>query len=130
MNAETYVGYERLQYLLSSRGVSRNAPAVYHFPGSLPLGAMGLSGTWTVHAQEATAGPAAKLELEFHAQEIYLVLGGTGRLGLTIDGRPAETIDVHGVPRLYTLYHSGSARSGTLVLHASPGVQAYDFTFG
>ena len=39
---------------------------------------------------------------------------------------------VAGVPRLYTLYQAraGSAASGTLVLHASPGVQAYDFTFG
>jgi len=130
LSPETYVGYERLQYLLSSRRVARNTPAVYHFPGSLPLGAMGLAGTWTVHAQEATAGPAARLELGFHAQEVYLVLGGTGKLGVTIDGRPAETIDVGGVPRLYTLYHAVSASNGTLVLHAAPGVQAYDFTFG
>jgi hypothetical protein len=115
---------------LSSRGVARDAPAVYHFPGSLPLGAMGLSGTWTVHAQEATAGPAARLELAFHAREIYLVLGGTGKLGVTIDGRRAETIAVRGVPRLYTLHRAESARNGTLVLHASPGVAAYDFTFG
>jgi cytochrome c biogenesis protein CcdA/thiol-disulfide isomerase/thioredoxin len=130
LSPETYVGYERLQYLLSGRRVVRNAPAVYRFPGSLPLGAMGLAGTWTVHAQEATAGPAARLELGFHAQEVYLVLGGAGKLGVTIDGRPAETIDVHGVPRLYTLYHAGEASNGTLVLHAAPGVQAYDFTFG
>jgi hypothetical protein len=130
LSPETYVGYERLQYLLTSRTVARNTPAVYHFPRSLPLGGMGLAGTWTVHAQEATAGPAARLELGFHAQEIYLVLGGAGKLAVTIDGRPAETIDVRGVPRLYTLYHAGSASSGTLVLHAAPGVQAYDFTFG
>jgi cytochrome c biogenesis protein CcdA/thiol-disulfide isomerase/thioredoxin len=130
LSPETYVGYERLQYLLTSRTVARNTPAVYHFPRSLPLGGMGLAGTWTVHAQEATAGPAARLELGFHAQEIYLVLGGAGKLAVTIDGKPAETIDVRGVPRLYTLYHAGSASSGTLVLHAAPGVQAYDFTFG
>ena len=130
LSPETYVGYEHLQYLLSSRAVARGAPAVYHFPRSLPLGVMGLAGTWTVHAQETTAGPAARLELGFHAQEIYLVLGGTGKLAVTIDGRLAETIDVRGVPRLYTLYHAGSASNGTLVLHAAPGVQAYDFTFG
>ena len=34
------------------------------------------------------------------------------------------------IPRLYTLYQAGSARSGTLLLRASPGVEAYDFTFG
>jgi thioredoxin family protein len=37
---------------------------------------------------------------------------------------------IGGVPRLYTLYQAGSARNGTLLLHAAPGVQAYDFTFG
>ena len=75
------MGYERLQYLLSGRGVARNALAVYHFPGALPLGAMGLAGTWTVHAQEATAGPAARLELGFYARHVYLVLGGAGNSG-------------------------------------------------
>jgi hypothetical protein len=31
---------------------------------------------------------------------------------------------------LYPLYQASSAGTGTLVLHVSPGVQAYDFTFG
>ena len=64
LSPETYVGYEQLQYLDPDR-VTRNTPATYHFPASLPLGALGLSGT-----------------------------------------------------------------TGTIVLHATPGVQAYDFTFG
>ena len=34
------------------------------------------------------------------------------------------------MPRLYTLYQAASAATGKLLLHASPGVQAYDFTFG
>jgi hypothetical protein len=59
------------------------------FPG-------GLAGTWTDNAEEATAGSGAELELSFLAQDVYLVLSGTG----------------------------------TLLLHASPGVEAYDFTFG
>jgi thiol-disulfide isomerase/thioredoxin len=62
MNPETYVGYERLQYLdTSGAAVVKNAPAAYFFPKRLPLGAMGLSGTWTIHAQEATAGHGAAL---------------------------------------------------------------------
>lgn len=108
----------------------RNAPATYHFPASLPFGGLGLAGTWTDHAQEATAGPGAGLELSFLAQDVYLVLGGTGRLDVSVDGRHAQTIHVGGVPRLYTLLQAGSTTSGTIVLHASPGVQAYDFTFG
>jgi len=131
MNPETYVGYEELQYL-DPPEVTRDAPAVYHFPASLPLGALGLAGTWTDHAQEATAGQGAQLELGFLAQDVYLVLGGTGTLDVSVNGHHTQTIDVVGVPRLYTLYQAqaGSAASGKLVLHASPGVEAYDFTFG
>jgi cytochrome c biogenesis protein CcdA/thiol-disulfide isomerase/thioredoxin len=129
MSPETYIGYDRLQYL-DPDAVTQDAPAVYQFPASLPLGAMGLAGTWTDHAQEATAGKGAELELGFLAQDVYLVLGGTGTLNVSINGHHTQTIDVSGVPRLYTLLQAGSSTSGTLLLRASPGVQAYDFTFG
>jgi thioredoxin family protein/AhpC/TSA family protein len=129
LSPETYVGYQQLQYLDPDR-VARNTPATYHFPASLPLGALGLSGTWTDHAQEATAGPGAEMELSFLAQDVYLVLGGTGTLDVSYDGHHAQTIHIGGVPRLYTLLQDGSMTGGTVVLHASPGVQAYDFTFG
>ncbi|HSZ31145.1 MAG TPA: redoxin domain-containing protein, partial [Pseudonocardiaceae bacterium] len=129
LSPETYVGYQRLQYL-DPDDVVRNAPAAYHFPVSLPLGALGLSGTWTDHAQEATAGPGAEMELNFLAHDVYLVLGGTGTLDVSVGGRTAQTIHIGGVPRLYTLFQAGSATSGAILLHASPGVQAYDFTFG
>jgi cytochrome c biogenesis protein CcdA/thiol-disulfide isomerase/thioredoxin len=129
MSPETYVGYDRLQYLVPDH-VVRNAPAHYQFPGSLPLGEMGLSGTWTEHAQEATAGPRAELEIAFLAQDVYLVLGGSGTLDVSVNGRVTQTIHVTGIPRLYTLYRAGSEVSGKLLLRASPGVQAFDFTFG
>ena len=110
--------------------MAQNTPATYHFPASLPFGALGLSGTWTDHAQEATAGSGAEMELSFLAQDVYLVLGGTGSLDVSVDGHYTQTIRIGGVPRLYTLLHAGSASTGTLRLRASPGVQAYDFTFG
>ena len=110
--------------------MAQNTPTTYHFPASLPFGALGLSGKWTDHAQEATAGSGAEMELSFLAQDVYLVLGGTGNLDVSVDGHRTQTIHVGGGPRLYTLLHAGSAATGTLRLHASPGVQAYDFTFG
>jgi hypothetical protein len=39
-------------------------------------------------------------------------------------------VGIGGTTRLYTLYQAGSTMTGTLLLHASPGVEAYDFTFG
>jgi len=130
MSPETYVGYQRLQYLVPSNQGVPGAATAYHFPATLPLGGMGLSGTWTDNAQEATAGSNAQLELGFLAQDVYLVLGGHGTLDVSVNGRQVRTIDVSGVPRLYTLYQAGSQASGTLLLRASPGVQAFDFTFG
>jgi cytochrome c biogenesis protein CcdA/thiol-disulfide isomerase/thioredoxin len=129
MSPETYVGYQRLEYL-DPDDVVQGKPSVYQFPASLPLGALGLAGTWTDNAEEATAGNGAELELGFLAQDVYLVLGGTGTLDVSIDGHHTQTIEVGGIPRLYTLYQAGSATSGTLKLDASPGVEAYDFTFG
>jgi thiol-disulfide isomerase/thioredoxin len=130
LSPETYVGYERLQYLVPSDAVTANAPASYHFPSSLPLGGMGWSGTWTEHAEEATAGPGAEIELSFLAKDVYLVLGGSGTIQESVNGRPYETIKVSGVPGLYTLYQARATSTGTVLLNVSPGVQAYDFTFG
>jgi cytochrome c biogenesis protein CcdA/thiol-disulfide isomerase/thioredoxin len=129
LSPETYLGYSELQYL-DPPEVARDTPSVYRFPPSLPLGALGLAGTWTVHAEEATAGAGAQLELRFLAQDVYLVLGGAGTLDVSVGGQHRQAIHVSGTPRLYTLYQAGSARAGTLQLRASPGIQAYDFTFG
>jgi hypothetical protein len=70
------------------------------------------------------------MELGFQADDVYLVLGGSGTLDVSVDGEHTQTIDVGGVPKLYTLFHAGSIKDGTLLLYASPGIQAYDFTFG
>jgi thiol-disulfide isomerase/thioredoxin len=127
-NPETYVGYQEEQYVDAS--VTRNAPATYKFPASLPLGALGLSGVWTEQAQEATAGANAEMKLGFEADDVYLVLGGDGTVKISISGGATRTIDVSGIPRLYTLFDAGSSSTGTLLLQFSPGIQAYDFTFG
>jgi cytochrome c biogenesis protein CcdA/thiol-disulfide isomerase/thioredoxin len=129
-NPETYVGYEEEQYLDSPTEPVRDSPAVYRFPTPLPLGALGWSGTWTDHAQEATAGPGAKMELGFEDDDVYLVLGGAGTVDVSIDGKHTQTVAVSGPPRLYTLFHAATSTTGTLELTASPGIQAYDFTFG
>jgi hypothetical protein len=49
---------------------------------------------------------------------------------ISISGGATRTIDVSGIPRLYTLFDAGSSSTGTLLLQFSPGIQAYDFTFG
>ena len=76
------------------------------------------------------AGSAATLSLHYQAQDVYLVLGGTGTVAVSVDGTPTRTVAVAGEPRLYQLVGPGTYGRGTLTLAVSPGVDAYDFTFG
>jgi cytochrome c biogenesis protein CcdA/thiol-disulfide isomerase/thioredoxin len=130
-NPETYVGYERLQYLANAAPPPHNTAASFQFPSSLTPGYFAFSGVWTDHLQEATAGKNASLELNYQASDVYLVMGGSGTVSVSAgSGTASVTIAVNGVPRLYTLLHSSALTSGTMVMEFSPGVKAYDFTFG
>ncbi len=126
---ETYLGYQRLADYAGSP-VQPNAPAAYTFPASLPHNGLALAGQWTVGPEADAAGPGARLELSFRAEHVYLVLGGTGTVDVSVAGRHLSTVHVSGVPGLYTLVSSARAESGVLELDVSAGVSAYDFTFG
>jgi cytochrome c biogenesis protein CcdA/thiol-disulfide isomerase/thioredoxin len=130
-NPESYIGYERVAYLENTPTPQPNVPVDYRFPSSLPFGAFAFSGVWTDHAEEATAGRSAGLELSYQAKDVYLVMAGTGTVSVSRgNGTSPVVIHVGGVPRLYTLFHATTLSAGTLVMRVSPGVQAYDFTFG
>ncbi len=128
LTGESYVGYDRLQNFAGTQ-IDENHPSVYQFPSPLPPNELAFSGTWDEGAESATSGPDAQLELAFSADNVYLVLGGSGTIGVSVNGTRTQTITVNGIPRLYTLVH-GRYQTSTLVLSVSPGVQAYDFTFG
>ena len=81
-------------------------------------------------ARPRPQGSGATIELSFSAKDVYLVMGGQGTVGVSVGGRLTKTVDVGGVPRLYQLVGPGAYQSNLLSLTFSPGVQAYDFTFG
>jgi cytochrome c biogenesis protein CcdA/thiol-disulfide isomerase/thioredoxin len=126
---ESYVGYQRLNNEVGT-SVQQDKSIVYHPPASIPSNSLAFGGTWTVHSEEATAGPDATLAVGFSANYVYLVMSGQGTVGVSFNGRPLTTVQVGGVPKLYTLLSSPALQSGVLTLTASPGVEAYDFTFG
>ena len=103
---------------------------VYNAPSTVPLNNFAFDGTWTDHSQEATAGANASIDLHFVANDVYLVMGGTGTVDVSFNGRHLTTISVSGVPRLYTLFSGSALQTGQLTCSFSPGVEAYDFTFG
>ena len=126
---ESYLGYHYGLPNFDGTTITENKPALYQFPASLPPDYLAFAGTWTVNAEEITSGADARLELAFQANDVYLVLGGSGTIKATV-GSHTETIDVSGIPRLYTLVSSPNFESETIVLSFTSGVDAYDFTFG
>ncbi len=129
LTPESYVGYDRLDNEVGTSVVNDKSIA-YHPPSSLPSNSLAFGGTWTVHQQEATAGTDATLRLNFTADDVYLVMSGTGTMGVSYNGKHLTTVSVGGIPKLYTLLSGTVLQTGVLTLTMSTGLEAYDFTFG
>ena len=126
---ETYLGFQHLEDL-AGQSVQEDQMATYHAPTSIPEDEYAYDGAWSIGDEASTAGQGASLTLDFEAKDVYLVLGGSGTVRVSVDGRTNQTVVVGGVPRLYQLVGRSSYQQGLLDLAVSPGVQAYDFTFG
>ncbi len=126
---ESYLGYKQLTNYVGS-AIQDDTAAHYTLPSSVPADQLAIGGTWTVRAEEMTAGAGAELALNFQARDVYLVLGGSGTVTVRLNGAAPKTVHVTGVPNLYTLEAFDKYTYGTVTLDVSPGVQAYDFTFG
>ena len=126
---ESYLGYARLARFVGP--VTYDREALYRFP-SRPLAQdeLAYAGRWTVEPSRIVAGRGARLRLRFQAKDVYLVLGGSGRVQVLVKRKPARSIDVGGTPRLYTVAHFPSLTRGLLELRFPRGVDAYAFTFG
>jgi cytochrome c biogenesis protein CcdA/thiol-disulfide isomerase/thioredoxin len=126
---ESYVGYEQATYDVGT-AIVHNKPLVYKAPNPVPINSFAFNGTWTDRAQEATSGATAQIYLHFVASDVYLVMGGTGTVDVSFNGRHLSTLQVNGVPRLYTLFSGNALQTGQLNVSFTPGVQTFDFTFG
>jgi cytochrome c biogenesis protein CcdA/thiol-disulfide isomerase/thioredoxin len=100
-------------------------------------------GEWKVGEQPVTAGKGARLDLNFGARRVYLVLGSPGkprRVKVLLDGKPIaagdDGSDVHNGyvtvtdERLYNLVELPKVEHHVLELVPEAGVQGYAFTFG
>jgi cytochrome c biogenesis protein CcdA/thiol-disulfide isomerase/thioredoxin len=125
---ETYLGYFRLDRYSGSK-IAADVAHVYTLPSSLPPDHAAYGGTWTVHSERIVAGANARLRLHFHADNVYVVLGGHGKVRASVDGKPVGAVDVN-ADKLYTAVSGKHPRDGVLELAFTPGVSAYSFTFG
>jgi cytochrome c biogenesis protein CcdA/thiol-disulfide isomerase/thioredoxin len=126
---ESYLGYQHPQNL-AGQTVQEDRMSTYQAPASIPQDEYAYNGEWSIGSESATAGQGAMLSLRYQARDVYLVLGGSGTIKVSVDGVQTRAIVVGGVPRLYQLVGSDSYQQRLLSLAVSPGVQAYDFTFG
>jgi cytochrome c biogenesis protein CcdA/thiol-disulfide isomerase/thioredoxin len=125
---ESYLGQLRIERYSGTR-IRENRVARYSFPARLSQNQLSYSGEWRIGPERALAIRNARLRMHFVARDVYIVLGGKGRVQVLIDGRPAGSIRV-AADRLYTVFSSARAREALLELRFSPGVNAYSFTFG
>jgi hypothetical protein len=103
--------------------------ARYELPQALGQNDLAYGGSWRVEHQRIVAGPGAALRLHYYARNVFLVLGGKGRVQVLVEGKPVKTVDVT-ADKLYTLIEGNKLRDATLELRFTPGVSAYAFTFG
>jgi cytochrome c biogenesis protein CcdA/thiol-disulfide isomerase/thioredoxin len=129
MTPESYLGYGRLERYAGSP-VRPDRFALYRFTGPLNPDDLAYDGSWRVTPEHIEAGPFARLRLNFAAEAIHLVLGGSGRVDVLVNGQTLRPVAVRGEPRLYTLARFPKLRAGLLELRFSPGIKAYAFTFG
>ena len=139
---ETYLGAARAERF--ANGEITAGTREFHQPARLPHDHLGYGGRWRIGEEAATSVAAARLELEFGARRVYLVLGSGGgvprAVKVLLDGRPiaarvAGRDVLNGVvrvqrQRLYELVDLPRAERHRLTLNFDPGVSGYAFTFG
>jgi cytochrome c biogenesis protein CcdA/thiol-disulfide isomerase/thioredoxin len=128
MTPETYLGYARMANYTGTQ-IQPDELAHYTFAKNLFANGITYDGDWRVGGENITAGRGARLRLAFEAKDVYIVLGGRGRVQVLIDGKKTKTLRVN-AQKLYAVRTSGQAAKALLELRFTPGVQAYSFTFG
>ncbi len=128
---ESYLGYNYASesYLVGSQ-LTPNQTALYQSPSNIPVGEFAMSGAWRAGPQEITAVDNSVININFQANDVYLVMSGDGTISEYLNGVAYKTVNVSGYPRLYTLFKNKANVQGKLELHFSKGLEAYDFTFG
>jgi thiol-disulfide isomerase/thioredoxin len=97
-----------------------------------PPGYLTFIGPWHRDPDDAEAGPGSRLQLDFQARRVFLVLGSPDRtrsLDVILDGKPYRRLMIR-AQKLYTLVNLPRAGRHKLEIRPEPGIFGYAFTFG
>jgi cytochrome c biogenesis protein CcdA/thiol-disulfide isomerase/thioredoxin len=129
----------RETFLGSSKDVNFAGPDAYRagegtfaLPSDQPADTFALEGDWRVETQYATpsGSTAGTVRLDFRADEVRMVLAGSGTVTVTLDDGAEHTLKIDGTPRSYAVVEGADGGRGVLRVDVSPGVDVYSFTFG
>jgi cytochrome c biogenesis protein CcdA/thiol-disulfide isomerase/thioredoxin len=102
----------------------------FAYPAQLADDSFALRGPWAVDYQGITSqSDDAAIELNYHARNVYLVVGGTGTVTVTRAGK-TTTVPVSGPPNMRQVVADDGASAGSLEVRLSKGLQAFSFTYG
>jgi len=142
---ETYIGYKRSESFVSFADLHRDMNYTYKLPNSVPQDYFGLSGNWTIGADQAKAQEGSTLVLSFQAKNVYLVMRPQnklpGKVKVYLDGNVISNEDAgedikEGIiivdsDRLYKLVKFNKSETHQLKLEFEDNnVEVYAFTFG
>ncbi|MBB5935153.1 cytochrome c biogenesis protein DipZ [Streptomyces zagrosensis] len=126
---ETYLSTHRISRYTGDPLAADTAKR-YRFPADAPRDAVTLDGIWTAGYEHFTAGRDARLALTYRAKKVHLVLAGKGPVEVLVDGKVTKTVQVNGVPTLYTLVDEDTPHTARIEVRPAPGIEVYAFTFG
>ncbi|BBX64281.1 hypothetical protein MSAS_34550 [Mycobacterium saskatchewanense] len=129
LTPETYLG-TRTGVNYAGRGAYKEGTATFDYPAQLPADAFALRGRWTLDPQAATAeDDDDTIALNYHARNVYLVVGGIGTITVTKDGE-VKRISVTEPANMHQIVADDAVGNGRLEVGLSKGLQAYSFTYG
>lgn len=135
LTPETYLGAGKaVNY--GGAGEYKPGTATFAFPATLPDDRFALRGRWTLDDQGATAdsdgSSEAAIRLNYTGKDVYVVVGGTGTITVTRDGRTTATA-IDGPPTLHQIAGADpgdTAHRDQLDMQVGKGLQVFSFTFG
>jgi cytochrome c biogenesis protein CcdA/thiol-disulfide isomerase/thioredoxin len=97
---ETYLGYQHPPQTLAGQTILESQLAPYAAPATIPQDEYAYNGDWTIGGESSVAGAGASIQLRYQAQDVYLVLGGTGMVTVSVNGAATNSVVVSGEPKL------------------------------
>lgn len=129
LTPETYLGVDKAGNYGGGTDYKAGA-ATLNYPPKLADDKFALRGRWTLDDQGATAdGDDSAIRLNYTAKDVYAVVGGTGTLTVTRDGKTTTT-PIGGAPTLHRIVADDAAHRDQLDMQVSKGLQVFSFTFG